>query len=154
MLKRSAALLLAGLFVMSGPAFAQKQTMISVSSENPEGDRREIVSKNLPLTESEGAAFWPLYEEYRKSMREVDDKRVALIRKFAGSYQDLTDEAALEMLQEYFAFRRAKVSLQTEYVPKFDAILPSTKVVRYYQVENLIDTMVDFELTRAIPLAH
>jgi hypothetical protein len=135
-----------------GVSFSQDSERISVSREDPQGDRRAIIQKNLSLTESESAAFWPLYEKYRAGMRDVDGKRVALIQEFAENYQALGDEKALEMLNAYFEFRKAKVDLQTSYVAKFSKILSAKKVMRYYQVENLIDTMVDFDLTRAIPL--
>jgi hypothetical protein len=35
---------------------------------------------------------------------------------------------------------------------RFKKVLPAKKVARYYQVENLLDTEVDYNLTRAIPL--
>lgn len=154
---RAAALAVTGLMIFSGfpgVTVAQKQEMVQVSSEDPEGDRKRIVEKSMELTEEEAAAFWPVYAEYRKAMDEVDDKRVAAMRKLAESYQDLTDAKALELLDDYFRFRQAKVNLQTDYIARFNEVLPGRKVMRYYQVENLIETRVDFDLTRAIPLAR
>lgn len=151
--RRARTLLLSlALLVAVGAAWAQTSERVWVSTDNPEEDRRVLIEKNLGLTEAEATAFWPVYAAYRKEMSEVDDKRVKLIQSFAESYQHLTDDKASEMLDSYFEFRKAKVALQTSYIPRFEAAVPAKKVARYYQIENLIDTMVDFDLTRAIPL--
>jgi hypothetical protein len=67
-------------------------------------------------------------------------------------YPSLTDAQALRMLDEYFQFRQAKVTLQTSYIPKFNQALPGKKTGRYYQIENHIDTKTDFELMQVLPL--
>lgn len=138
-------------FLAFVPALAQEKTEVDASRDRMEAEREALIEKNLGLTPDEKKAFWPVYKEYRKEMIKVDDKRVALIRKFAEEYQQLTNEQALAMLSDYFRFRESKVSLQTSFIERFKKVLPGKKVGRYYQVENLIDTQVDFELTRAVP---
>ena len=152
-MKTFAALLALALLASPGASLAQGGDEISVSQQDPEGDRRRLIEKNLEMSAAESAAFWPVYEEYRKAMVDVEEKRVAVIQKFAESYQELSDAKAQEMMNDYFGFRKAKVDLQTTYVKRFAAVLPAKKVMRYYQIENLIDTRIDFDLTRAIPLA-
>ncbi len=152
-MKRWAGVLAVFALALSWPAIAQEEE-IRISAENVQAERKAFVEKRLQLTEAESKAFWPVYDEYRREMDKVDDKRLALIRKFAAEYQSLTDEKALEMLNDYFGFREAKVTLQKSFVARFDAVLPAKKVTRYYQIENLIDTLVDHDLTRAIPLVE
>ena len=38
------------------------------------------------------------------------------------------------------------------YMPRLRQALPEKKVARYYQLENKIRAVVDFELARSIPL--
>ncbi len=131
---------------------AQEKTEVAVSKAEIGAERKAIVTKNVELSPQESAAFWRVYDEYRTAMQQVEEKRLRLIQRFAEEYQKLTDEQALAMLDDYFGFREAKVNLQKAYVARFGKVLPGRKVARYYQVENLIDTMVDYDLTRAIPL--
>jgi hypothetical protein len=153
-MRRWAGVLAVIALALSWPVIAQQDEEIRISAENVEAERKAFVEKKLQLTEAESKAFWPIYDEYRKAMHEVDDKRLNLIRKFATEYQSLTDEKALEILDDYFGFREAKVKLQKSYVARFDSVLPAKKVTRYYQIENLIDTLIDHDLTRAIPLVE
>ena len=41
---------------------------------------------------------------------------------------------------------------QKAYYKKFKKILPTTKVVRYFQLENKIDAMIDAQLALELPL--
>ena len=150
MRKIAGALLAVVLF--GAPVSGQETEEIQFSKENVQAERRSIIRNNVQLTETEARAFWPLYEKYRAELNEVDNQRVRLIREFAESYQALSDEKALELLSEFFKFKEAKIELQTAYIAKFSAFLPGKKVMRYYQVEHLIDTRLDYDLTRAIPL--
>jgi hypothetical protein len=45
-----------------------------------------------------------------------------------------------------------RVKLQKSYVRKFDKILPSKKVFRYFQAENKIDTVINVKIAEVIPL--
>ena len=42
--------------------------------------------------------------------------------------------------------------LRQAYLPKFRKVLPETKVVRYYQIENKIQAALFYELAANIPL--
>jgi hypothetical protein len=42
--------------------------------------------------------------------------------------------------------------LRQAYLPKFRKVLPETKVVRYYQIENKINAVLMYELAKNIPL--
>jgi hypothetical protein len=42
--------------------------------------------------------------------------------------------------------------LRQAYLPKFRKVLPETKVVRYYQIENKIQAALMYEIAANIPL--
>jgi hypothetical protein len=44
------------------------------------------------------------------------------------------------------------VKLRRAYVDRFAKVLPTRKVLRYYQVENRLEAIARFESTRAIQL--
>jgi hypothetical protein len=41
-------------------------------------DRRDIVRANMLLTETEGARFWPLYDEYRAERHKIGDRTLTV----------------------------------------------------------------------------
>ena len=54
-------------------------------------ERQATVAENLPLLDSEAEAFWDLHLEYRVADREMDDKRVELLRYFEEADDVFTD---------------------------------------------------------------
>jgi len=64
----------------------------------------------------------------------------------------MTDEMANTLLNESMKFEEQSVKLEKKYLKKFRKILPGIKVTRYYQLENKLDAIINFDLASEIPL--
>ena len=117
-------------------------------------ERKAVVAKNMQLTEAESEAFWPVYNEYEQSMRKVNDRRVVVLRRLAAEYQTLTDEQAEALLKESFDFQQERVKVRRSFVKKFAKVLPGKRVARFYQIDGKIDSIIDFDLARTVPLVR
>ena len=117
-----------------------------------QADCQAVVAANLKLTEAEGAAFWPLYREYRGDMAKVGDRLQKLIQDYAVTYESATAEQAKAMVDEMMSIQRADLKVKESYLPKFRKVLPEVKVARLLQIENKIDILIKLELAGAIPL--
>lgn len=118
-----------------------------------QADRKLIVSQNLGLTAAEAEAFWPVYDAYAAELDKAGDRRVKLIADFAASYGDLSDEAAKQLVKDMLKYQKEVLKIREEYSRKFYRVLPAEKVVRFYQIENKLDALVNFVVAREIPLA-
>jgi len=118
--------------------------------------RKAIVALNMGLTDYESGAFWPVYEEYWAEMKKLGDRDVALISDFAKNYvyESLTNQKAKEMHQEWMSIKKHTLKLQEKYAKRFRKVLPEKKVLRYFQIENKLDLIIDSELSANIPLAR
>ena len=101
----------------------------------------------------EARAFTPVYDEYQKERKEIAQRQIAELNKFASNYGSMTDKAAGEILKSWFKIQEDKNDLVEKYAKKFDHVLPKTKVLRFVQVENKLETVVDLQAARVIPLA-
>lgn len=115
-------------------------------------DRKVFVAANMGLTEAEGKAFWPVYDEYIKELEKLGAKGLALIEDYARNYKSMTDEKAKALLDDYMAFEAEHVKLRQQYLPRFRQAIPEKKVTRYYQIENKIQAIGNYELAAKIPL--
>jgi hypothetical protein len=64
----------------------------------------------------------------------------------------MTNATAKKLLDESMTIETLRLKLNKAYVPQFRKVLPDTKVVRYYQIENKINAVLYYELARSIPL--
>jgi hypothetical protein len=138
----------------AAPVAAQDRAAIELTRQQIQTDRQAIVAKNLPLTEQQSAGFWPLYRDYRTALAPVGDRYVALLTGYADKYGSLTDPDAEAMLKEFFAIQNEKQKTQSKYVARFRKVLPATLVARFYQIENKLDAIVNYELAGEVPLAQ
>ena len=118
--------------------------------------RKAIVALNMGLTDYESKAFWPVYDEYWAEMKKLGDREVALISDFAKHYvyESMTNQKAKEMHQEWMSIKKHTVKLQEKYAKRFRKVLPEKKVLRYFQIENKLDLIIDSELSAQIPLVR
>lgn len=147
------AIALAGL-LMVAPALAQTvNDELEAARAQIHADRKAIVAKLMQMTDTESAAFWPVYNTYREDVRKTDDKVVALLKDYAAQESTLTDVQAQKMLDQLTSLRGEKAGLQKVYVKKFGKALPAKKLIRYYQIENKMDAIIAYDLAANIPLA-
>ncbi len=133
------------------PANAPDQ--IELTRANIQERRQEIVQQIMELTPAQSDKFWPVYRDYRNEIARVSDQRVELIEKFAHQAATMSDEQSEKLLHQWFSLREQQINVQKKYAGKFRKVLPGAKVVRFYQTENLLDTIVSANIQASMPVA-
>jgi hypothetical protein len=152
---RIAVIALTGLLAACGTTvFAQVHHEIALTRAEIQTERQAIVADNLPLTEEQSKAFWPVYRQYRAELAKLGDRFVALIEGYAKNYDTLTDPQAQEMIKEFLAIQKEEVGIKTSWVPKLGKVLPPKALARFYQIENKLDTIVRYQIADEIPLVE
>jgi len=117
-----------------------------------QAERLAVVAANLGLSDSEGAIFWPLYKEYRAAVDQAVDTRVALMERFFASYETLTDAEATGLLNDFLAYEKNLLKVRTTYAKKMQKVLPGRTVARFFQIENKMDAIIEYEMAGEVPL--
>ena len=132
------------------------QERVELTRSAIQADRKAIVNEYMDLTAEESQDFWPLYKEYRTQATKLNDRLAKIILDYGDSYreQSVSDEQAEQMLSDYLILEQDRLDLQDDYVAKFQEILPPIKVTRYFQLENKLDAIVDYDLAGNIPLVE
>ena len=116
--------------------------------------RKVVVAKNMQLTDAESEAFWPVYNEFETAIRAVNDKRVKILSELARDFDTLSDEQAVDLLQQSFKFQQERVKVRKSFIRKFKKVLSGKQLTRFYQIDGKIDTMIDFDIARTVPLVQ
>jgi len=158
-------LILATFLMMLGatPANAQSSSEAVMSPQDVQAAREMVDSErdmsliiNLDLTPEESEKFWPLYEEYRQKVRNVRGRKLSLIEAYGERYRAGTvdDEFAEMAIKDSLKIQLDTVKIRQKYWKKFRRIIPAKKAARFYQLENKMDTEIDFVLSGGIPLVE
>ena len=147
-------LLALGALVTTLPAFSQDKPADSMQMvrEKLRADKKLLVAEAMKLTESQSKGFWPVYESYQNEYGQVNDRLLKVIQSYADHYASMTDEAAKKLVEGYMGVEADRQKIRHAYLPKFRQVLPEVKVARFYQIENKIQAVVNYELAAGIPL--
>jgi len=104
------------------------------------------------MTETEAAAFWPVYDAFQADLAKIQNSAIDLVTFYANNYRAMSDTAATRMLDQFLALERDRAALLQTYRPRFGAVLPPVKVGRYYQIENKVRAVLNYELAKGIPM--
>ncbi len=129
-------------------------TNMEIVRDKLRADKKLFIAQNMGLTESEGKAFWPLYDRYQKDLSKIADRDIKLIQTYAKNFNSMTDGVAKGLMNDWMAIDRDHAKVRQAYLPQFRQILPEIKVARYYQLENKVQAVVDYELAAQIPLVQ
>ena len=142
-----------GWVLLIQPSFAQSfNDYIELTREVLKTEKKAAVAQAMQLNDAESGPFWDLYNEYNAELYKVHTDRVNLIKEFAASYENLSDEKADELWSGSMDYQNRLLKLKKRYYKKFRKILSAVKASRYFQIENKIDALVSAELALEIPL--
>lgn len=149
---RRTAMLFALAGLLAAPAAAAAQaTDLAVTRQQIQTDRQGIVAQNLPLSETQAAAFWPVYQAYRAEIEKVNDQlQAVLFNPIAGD--TVTDKEITDRMTKWFSVAEQRTKVQKSYLSKFTAAVGAQNTLRFYQIENRLDLIVQASLASAIPL--
>jgi len=116
--------------------------------------RQALVTAAMDLDSKQAEAFWPLYRDYRAEMAKVNDRFVKLLTAYLENFENLTDETAGKLMAESLSIDRDRNKVKSKYVSRFEKVIPTKQVARFYQVENKLDAVINAELARIVPLAR
>jgi hypothetical protein len=130
----------------------QENDYLEVMRSALKTEKKAMIAEVMTFTQEESVAFWPLYNEYQGKLYTANTKYLGIIKDFADKFETMNDEDAMDLMNRLNAYDAEILKLRKTYIKKFNKILPTKKVLRYFQAENKIDILIDFEIANSIPL--
>jgi Spy/CpxP family protein refolding chaperone len=116
-------------------------------------DTKTLIAQNLELTEAQAKAFWPVYDRYEARRAKIEDRLDTVLTDYKLSCEQLCDEKAGQLTNEWMRARHDLDELREQYIPQFGAVIPATKVLRLYQLEGLREAVIRVDRFKKVPLA-
>ena len=117
-------------------------------------DKRAVVLSAMQLTDAEVAAFTPIYDKYQADMKKQFEGAVEMLNKFAANYGSMTDDAAKDIMKDWFKLRDARNDTMKKYAKEMGRALPPTKVLQWVQIENKLNALLDVQAASVIPVSR
>jgi len=147
--------------VLIAPAWAQTvevtakpltDTDIQLLRSDLQAGKNDIIAHTMQFTDTESAAFWPVYRDYARYQHALADERLQLIKDYAQNLDSMNDDKAKDMVQRMINIEDKTLNLREDYWPKFMKAIGAKRAARFYQVDNRLTLMVNIQLASEIPL--
>jgi hypothetical protein len=152
-MKHAAIFLCVVALLAASPLAAQVSDETILTYDVVKNERKDLVMEALDITAEQMKAVSPIYDDYLAELEVLAGKRVDLIKRFLSSYKALEDSAAEQMIDQQMDHDQARLDLRRYYTRRFLEVLPARTVVRLWQIENKLDTVVNAQLVKDVPLA-
>ena len=124
---------------------------IAVVRANMRADRTALITTGMNFNDKDGAAFWPIYQQYEYDRSRLDNGRVAVIKEYTQKYPELTDAEAKAMAEQMFEYDSHLAALRRKYYKKFNKVLPALTVTKFFQLDRRVDLLMDMNVEASLP---
>jgi hypothetical protein len=114
--------------------------------------KEQIIKEAMQLNDQQAAIFWPIYHEYDAEQTKLGDEKLAIVTEYADSFLTMTNEKANQLAQSVMQLDEKRMALREKYYGVMKKSLPAILVVRFFQVENQIQLIVDLQIASNLPI--
>ena len=133
-------------------AFAQiKSEDLAIIQSVYSKDKSDLIKSSLNLSDAQGKAFWPIYDQYEAKRVGLSNQRVAIINDYLKGYDKLNGKTSTALMTRVFANDKSFTNLQESYYPKFAAAVGGKNAAKFYQLENYLQMIVRLHVQDEIP---
>ncbi len=116
-----------------------------------EADRKAIITETVAPTEQQTEQFWQTYWQYRGGVKMLTDRVLEVVEEFSAAEGALPGDRSAALVLEVMDIEKRRSNLKQTYLSKFEKILDPRQVVRWYQAERKMDSLIRAEMAATIP---
>lgn len=139
---------------VSAPDAGNLRAFVEMARSDIRGEKDVIIAENIDFTKDEAADFWPVQREYNDALDKLLDERYDVVREYLTEYSNksMTDSEATKLAEKAFGIEEKRTALKRKYFKKFCKVIPAVKAVRFFQIENQLNAVIDLRLAASLPL--
>ena len=115
--------------------------------------KAQIMGEVMQLDADQAQKFWPIYKEFETELAKLGDQVVAAIRSYAENYGKLTDATADQLAGKVLTIEQQRNTLKKKYYDRMKSSLGGITAMRFLQVENQLERLVDLQIAAQLPIA-
>lgn len=145
-------LILAAVVCLASASFAQsnKEDIDFIQSIYGK-EKKAIVADFIKLEGAQKDAFWKIYDEYEVKRKELGQKRVALLERYANGYMSLDDATTSQIIKETAALGLQTDKLIATYHKKLEKAAGVKAAAQFFQLESYFLSAIRTAIFENIP---
>jgi hypothetical protein len=134
------------------PAEQNLNTYIDLIRKDVRSQKSAIMDAVMQLDPDQAAKFWPIYRDYDADLKKLNDLRLANIKDYAQSYNNLNDAKADQLIQNAISYQKQRMDLLAKYYERVKESLGAVTAARFAQVEQQLLLLIDLQIDSSLPV--
>lgn len=144
-------IVIAALFIsVAGFAQSNKEDVDLIQSIYGK-EKKTIVAEFIKLEGAQKDAFWKLYDEYETQRKELGKQRIALLERYANSYQTLDDATTDKLMTDMMSLSVKTDKLISSYYGKIKKASGVKAAAQFAQLESYLLSVIRASILENIP---
>ena len=114
--------------------------------------KAQIMGAVMQLDSDDATKFWPVYKQFEADLTKIGDQVVALIKEYAVNYDKVTPSVADGLATKLLNLEQHRNELKRKYYQKMKAATDAITAMRFLQVENQLERVVDLQIASELPV--
>jgi hypothetical protein len=111
-----------------------------------------MIDQAMGLDAGDKAKFWGIYQGFQKELDVIWDVRLANVKKYAETYQSMTDPIADQIVESALSNEQQVTALKKKYYAQFKPAIGAKAAARWLQVETALGDLAMLQLLSQVPL--
>jgi hypothetical protein len=146
-------LLLFVVFLLSVPAFTQESTQVDLETAKRllQQERETIFIEALHLSVTQAAVFHPIYVEFNREKRVLDDLLIKLFVQYSENYDKLDHKLMHNFIKKSKEHQRRELRVRKKYYLKLGKAISTELASQFYEVDDFICTNLRLNVLTGLP---
>jgi len=116
--------------------------------------KTDVMSAVMQLDADDAAKFWPIYRDFEAELKQIYDQVGSEIRNYAAKVDSMTDPVADQIGTKILNLEEQRNSMKRRYYVRFKTALDPIVAMRFLQVENQIERIIDLQIASELPIVQ
>ena len=128
------------------------KALLDAARKDLRTEKQAMIDQAMELDAGDKAKFWSIYQGFQKELDAIWDTRLANVKKYAESYQSMTDAVADQLAASALNNEQQLTALKKKYHAQFKSALGAKRAARWLQAETTVGTLAMLQLLSQVPL--
>jgi len=137
----------------STQAFTQQATQVELETAKMflQYERETIFIEALQLSVSQAAVFHPIYVEFNKEKRILDDLLIKLFVQYSDNYNRLDHKVMYNFIKLSKEHQKKESQVRKKYYRKLGKAISTELASQFYEVDDFISTTLRLNILMGLP---
>jgi hypothetical protein len=143
-------------FLSISTVHAQEENTIDLEKAKSQlqREREMIFIEALQLSISQSAVFHPIYVNFNKEKRVLDDLLISLFINYGNNYQHLNHQLMSKFVKQSEYYQKRELSVRKKYYQLLSKTISVEIGSQFYEVDDFISTSLRLNILTGLPFTE